>query len=224
MYIATETEPPSILEPILKQPARQMLIGGSWIGSQSGESFDVYDPSTGRVIANVPEADSADVDAAVAAAREALDGPWGATLPHVRAELMLRLADLIEENGEQIAALETLNQGKLLSVAQTVEVEMAIDYVRYMAGWATKIEGSNLRPVLPACRGRALSRVHTSRAGRGRSGDRAVELPPPHGHLEARARARDRLHRRAQARRADASDRPEARRAASRRPAFHPAW
>jgi phenylacetaldehyde dehydrogenase len=119
-----------------------MLIDGDWREAQSGATFDVLDPATGRVIASVPEADEADVDSAVRAARAALEGPWHRMLPHDRARLMHKLADLIEENGEEIASLEALEQGKLLAVARTVEVEMAADYIRYMAGWATKIEGS----------------------------------------------------------------------------------
>ncbi|WP_407655907.1 aldehyde dehydrogenase family protein [Capillimicrobium parvum] len=122
-----------------------MLIGGEWVEARSGKTFEVVDPTTARVIATVPEADRADVDAAVGAARAALDGPWSRLLPHERQALILRLADLVEEHGEEIAALETLNQGKLLAVAETVEVEMAADYLRYMAGWATKLEGSTLQ-------------------------------------------------------------------------------
>jgi phenylacetaldehyde dehydrogenase len=137
-----EVDPPEILAPLLAQPGRKMLIDGEWVDAKSGKTFEVYDPTRGTAIATVPEAGQADVDAAVAAAQAALEGPWSKVLPHERQALLLRLADLIEENGEEIAALETLNQGKLLAVAETVEVEMAADYVRYMAGWATKIEGS----------------------------------------------------------------------------------
>jgi phenylacetaldehyde dehydrogenase len=135
-------EPPPVLAPLLAEPSRRMLVNGEWIESRSGRRFDVVDPTTGHVIANVPEADATDVDAAVTAASDALAGPWSTTLPHERQALMLRLAALVEEHGQEIAALETLNQGKLLAVAETVEVEMAADYLRYMAGWATKIEGS----------------------------------------------------------------------------------
>lgn len=142
MQVTPTLEPPAILESVLKKPARKMLIGGRWTEAASGKTFEVNDPSTGNVIAEVPEAGKDDVDHAVGAARAALSGPWATTLPHVRAEMMMRLASLIEENGEEIAALETLNQGQLLAVAQTVEVEMAVDYLRYMAGWATKIEGT----------------------------------------------------------------------------------
>jgi phenylacetaldehyde dehydrogenase len=132
-------------------PDRQMLIDGELVAARSGKTFDVYDPSTAQVIAHVPDAGREDVDAAVTAARRAFEGRWSRILPHERQGLMLRLADLIEERGEEIATLEALNQGKLLDVARSVEVEMAADYVRYMAGWATKIEGSvvELSPRMP---------------------------------------------------------------------------
>jgi phenylacetaldehyde dehydrogenase len=142
LHVAEAIDPPEVLEPILNQPTRKMLIGGEWVEAASGETFEVSDPTTGRMIAKVPAAGKEDVDRAVTAARSALDGPWGATLPHVRAELMMRLAELIADRGEEISALETLNQGQLLAVSEIVEVDMAVDYLRYMAGWATKIEGT----------------------------------------------------------------------------------
>jgi phenylacetaldehyde dehydrogenase len=141
MYIEVDAPTPAVLEPFFSTPSR-MLIDGNWHEAQSGATFDVHDPTTGQVITSVPEAGEVDVDLAVRAARAALVGPWQRMLPHDRARLMHKLADLIEENGEEIASLEALEQGKLLAVARTVEVEMAADYIRYMAGWATKIEGS----------------------------------------------------------------------------------
>ena len=104
--------------------------------------MDVTDPATARVIANVPDAGEEDVDRAVAAARSALEGAWGRLMPVERQDLMLRLAALIADRGEEIAHLEALEQGKLLEFSRMVEVDMAVDYIRYMAGWATKIEGS----------------------------------------------------------------------------------
>ena len=122
-----------------------MHIDGELVAARSGKTFDVSDPATGEVIAQVPDAGREDIDLAVAAARRALEGSWARILPHERQQMMLRLADLIEEHGEEIAHLETLNQGQLLEVARMVQVEMAADYVRYMAGWATKIEGSTIQ-------------------------------------------------------------------------------
>lgn len=123
----------------------RMLIDGEFVQAVSGETFATVDPASGRKIADVPKADARDVDLAVAAARRALDhSSWRHMLPADRQLLLLRLADLIEENGEKIAQLETLDQGQLIDVARFVQVEMAADFIRYMAGWATKLEGSAL--------------------------------------------------------------------------------
>jgi phenylacetaldehyde dehydrogenase len=150
VFVAPKSVPEE-LRWLADAPDRQMLIDGELVVAKSGKTFDVHDPATAQVIAHVPDAGREDIDAAVTAARHAFEGRWSRILPHERQALMLRLADLIEERGEEIAALEALNQGKLLDVARSVEVEMAADYVRYMAGWATKIEGSvvELSPRMP---------------------------------------------------------------------------
>ena len=122
---------------------KKMLIDGQFLDAASGRSFPIYNPATGEEIAMIPEADATDVDRAVKAARRAFDsGPWPRMLPVHRQNLLLKLADLIEKSGRDIAQLETLNQGKLIDIARIVEVNMAVDFVRYMAGWATKLEGS----------------------------------------------------------------------------------
>ncbi len=122
----------------------RMLIDGKWETAHSGATFPVYDPATGEVIANVPEATEADVDRAVQAARRAFDpsSEWRSMTPAARERLIHRLADLVEQHGDELAALETLNQGKLLPWSQAIEVGGSVQWLRYMAGWATKIEGS----------------------------------------------------------------------------------
>jgi phenylacetaldehyde dehydrogenase len=135
---------PVVIDRFLRDASHEMLIGGRWTPGTGGASFDVYDPSTGRVIASVPEANAQDVDDAVGAARLALEGPWSKVLPHERAAMLFRLAELMERDSDEIAGIESLNQGKLLPVAQAVEVGFSVDYLRYMAGWATKIEGSTV--------------------------------------------------------------------------------
>ncbi len=121
----------------------RMLIDGQWVAAQNNETFQVYDPATGTVIANVAQASEADVDSAVKAARRALENSaWTTMTPADRERLLLRLADLVEAHGEELAALETLNQGKLLAWSQAIEVGGSAQWLRYMAGWATKIEGS----------------------------------------------------------------------------------
>ena len=120
------------------------LIDGKSVPAQSGETYPVYNPATGDVLAHLPACDAKDVDLAVAAAQAAFEGPWSKMLPVQRQGLLLKLADLIEANGEELAQLETLNQGKSIMLSRLVEVQSSAEYFRYMAGWATKIEGSTL--------------------------------------------------------------------------------
>jgi phenylacetaldehyde dehydrogenase len=136
-----------VAEPVsrfLAKP-RTMLIGGQWVEAASGRTFPTYDPSIGEPIAQVAEGDAADVDKAVTAARAALEkGPWGRMLPADRTKLLWKLADLIEKHADEFAQLESLNNGKPLTIARFVDVGLAIEHIRYMAGWATKIEGTTI--------------------------------------------------------------------------------
>lgn len=119
----------------------RMLIGSEWRGALSGETFEVRDPSTGQVIAHAPAGDRADVDAAVAAAREAFnDGRWMRLGGAERGKRLMRLADLIEENAAELQALETLNNGVPTNIAQYFTF-FAADALRYYAGWCTKVFG-----------------------------------------------------------------------------------
>ena len=130
-----------------------MLVGKDWVQAQSGETLQVYDPSTGAPFAQVPAAGQADVDQAVKAARAAFEtGPWARMKPVERERLMLRLADLLSEQGQSFAELEVVNSGRLLGATRAIDVDFSVDCLRYMAGWATKIEGrtANLStPYLP---------------------------------------------------------------------------
>jgi len=119
----------------------RMLIGGSWVESASGETFETLNPSTGEVIANVASADEADVDNAVAAARAAFEGPWSKVKPDQRSRMLLRLADLIEANADELAMLETLDVGRPIQFSRMIDINGAISQLRYNAGWATKIAG-----------------------------------------------------------------------------------
>lgn len=121
----------------------KMVIGGQSCEGEAGH-FDVFDPADGRVLAQAPEASLADVDRAVAAARAAMSGPWGEMSGAERTGLMLRLAELIEDNGEALAQLETLENGKSIMLSRLIEVVSSAEYIRYMAGWATKIRGETL--------------------------------------------------------------------------------
>ncbi|QRI62460.1 aldehyde dehydrogenase [Shinella sp. PSBB067] len=125
------------------------VIGGKSSPAQSGETSPVYNPATGEVLARVPACGPADIDRAVAAAQEAFEGPWSKMLPAQRQGLLLKIADLIEAHGEELAQLETLNQGKSIMLSRLIEVQSSAEYFRYMAGWATKIEGSTLDVSIP---------------------------------------------------------------------------
>jgi phenylacetaldehyde dehydrogenase len=122
-----------------------MFIDGKWVEAASGKTFPTYNPATGEVMAQVAEGDREDINRAVKAARKAFDGgPWPEMSASDRGRLVWKLADLIEQHLEQFAQLESLDNGKPLSVARVADVPLAVDLFRYMAGWATKIEGNTI--------------------------------------------------------------------------------
>ncbi|MDO8184924.1 aldehyde dehydrogenase family protein [Conexibacter sp. JD483] len=128
---------------------RKLLIGGEWRDSVSGKTFETYDPATGAVLATVAEGDKQDVELAVAAARKALDGPWAKLNPSERGRIVHRIGDLIMEHAEELAELETLDNGKPKGVALAADVPLAADLFWYMAGWATKLNGGTINPSVP---------------------------------------------------------------------------
>jgi phenylacetaldehyde dehydrogenase len=124
---------------------KKMLIGGKWVAAASGKTFEVKDPATGVTIARVAEGDKADVDAAVQAARRALEsGPWPAMTPSQRGKLVWRIGELIAKYNDELAELESLDNGKPFGVAKAADVPLAADIFQYMAGWSTKIEGKTI--------------------------------------------------------------------------------
>jgi phenylacetaldehyde dehydrogenase len=128
----------------------QLLIDGKWVDAKSGTRFDVYDPATGQAIAAVAEADAADVDAAVKAARRAFEtGPWSKTSPQDRCKLIWKLADLLEAHADEIAEIESLDNGKPIRDARNVDLPGSYEILRYMAGWATKINGETITVSAP---------------------------------------------------------------------------
>ena len=123
----------------------KMLIGGEWMDSFSGNTFPTINPATEETITEIAEADREDVDQAVIAARRAFDdGPWPRMDARDRGKLIHRLADLIEENQDELAALETLDNGKPITDARTIDLPLVIDCFRYYAGWADKIHGETI--------------------------------------------------------------------------------
>src|ERR1700726_2737540 len=126
-------------------PPRQLFIDGQWFDAASGRTFETPNPATGETLATVAEGDAEDIDRAVRAARRAFeDGPWGRMTPSDRGRVIWRIGDLILEHVEELAQLETLDNGKPLSVARAADVPLAADLFHYMAGWATKIEGHTI--------------------------------------------------------------------------------
>ena len=123
----------------------QLFIGGQWVDALSGETFETVNPATGEVLAEVANAGKADVDRAVVAARQAFEsGPWSTMTPSMRGRLIWKIGDLILEHADELARLETLDNGKPLSVALAADIPLAADLFHYMAGWATKIEGNTI--------------------------------------------------------------------------------
>ena len=137
-------------ETFLDQHPAKMLIGGQWVEAASGKTFDTYNPSTGEVLVKVAEGDGEDVNRAVAAARKAFEsGPWPRLTPSQRGRLLWKLADLMEQHADELAELETLDNGKPIKYSKAADVPLAIDHFRYFAGWATKIEGDTVPVSIP---------------------------------------------------------------------------
>jgi phenylacetaldehyde dehydrogenase len=135
---------------------RRMLIGGRWLESVSGKTFPTHNPATGEILTSVAEGDNEDIERAVRAARAAFElGPWRTKLtPSERGRLIWRLADLVEAHLEEFAQIESLDNGKSVVVARFADVPLAVDLFRYMAGWATKIEGETIPLSVPVAPGR----------------------------------------------------------------------
>lgn len=122
----------------------RLWIGGEWSDATSGGSFATYNPSTGAELTQVAAGDAADIDRAVAAARQAFEHPsWSRMDAAKRGEILWRMADIIEARASELARIETLDNGKPLREAQ-IDVATVIDAFRYYAGWATKLEGETI--------------------------------------------------------------------------------
>ena len=129
---------------------RQLFIGGRWADAASGKTFETPDPATGETLARVAEGDAEDIDRAVRSARAAFeDGPWGRLTPSERGRIIWRIGDLILEHADELAQLESLDNGKPFVVARAADIPLAADLFHYMAGWATKIEGNTINISVP---------------------------------------------------------------------------
>ncbi|CAG4896611.1 aldehyde dehydrogenase family protein [Paraburkholderia saeva] len=133
----------------LKRPF-QMLIGGAWVNAESGETLETRNPADGSVITTIPAGDKVDIDQAVVAARRAFENsPWAGMTPGIRAKLLWRVAELIEEHADVFAELETLDNGKPLKASRALDVPGAAAYFRYWSGWCTKVSGQTPQLDLP---------------------------------------------------------------------------
>lgn len=143
---ATQTAQSAFLQ---QQPVK-MLIGGQWVESASGKTFETINPATGEVLARVAEGDAEDVNRAVVAARKAFEsGPWPKLTPSQRGRLLWKLADLIEAHADELAELETLDNGKPIKYSKAIDIAATADHFRYFAGWATKLEGDTIPVSIP---------------------------------------------------------------------------
>ena len=129
---------------------RQLFINGQWSDAASGKTFETPNPATGEILARVAEGDAEDINRAVRAARQAFEnGPWSRMTPSERGRIIWRIGDLILEHADELAQLESLDNGKPFAVAQAADVPLAADLFHYMAGWATKIEGNTINISVP---------------------------------------------------------------------------
>jgi len=154
---------PAARRALARKPA--LFINNEWVPSTHGATLVVEDPSTGREVGRIVDASDADVDRAVAAARTAFDdGRWSNLPPKVRERIINKLADLIEAHTAEFAELEAIDNGKPVGMATMVDIPGAVDHLRYMAGWASKLGGEVLDPLaLP--RGTVFSYVSRQPVG-----------------------------------------------------------
>ncbi|HEY1356779.1 MAG TPA: aldehyde dehydrogenase family protein [Thermoleophilaceae bacterium] len=127
----------------------RLLIGGERTDAADGGTFETVDPSTGQAIAQIAHAGAEDVDRAVKAARAAFEGKWSKLPAAARTQLMLKLADLVEQNADELAQLESLDNGKPVGLAKAVDVRLTAEHLRYFAGWPTKIVGETIPVAWP---------------------------------------------------------------------------
>lgn len=148
---------------LARSPA--LFINNEWVRSTHGATLAVEDPSVGKEVARIVDASNADVDRAVAAARVAFDdGRWSNLPPARRERIINKLADLLEEHAAELAELEAIDNGKPVGFARAIDVPAAIDHLRYMAGWASKLGGELIEPMsLP--RGQVFSYVRREPIG-----------------------------------------------------------
>jgi aldehyde dehydrogenase (NAD+) len=144
MCIAT-LDSESLRQPSAKEHQTKMLIDGGWVDAVSGRTFETICPATGEVITRIAEGGKDDVNRAVVAARKAFEsGPWKRMTARERGRLLYKLADLVEQHIDELAMLETLDNGKPINDSRNIDLPLVIECYRYYAGWADKIEGRTI--------------------------------------------------------------------------------
>ena len=144
-----------ILESVQQFMARQHghFIDGKLIDAEHSDKVDIVNPSTEQVVAQISVGSQQDVESAVKSAEHAFQNAWAETTPYERGVKLNKLADLIEQYGEELAQLETLSTGKLINISRHLEVAQSVIFLRYFAGWATKINGQTMQPSIPSMQG-----------------------------------------------------------------------
>ncbi|MEC6393907.1 NAD-dependent phenylacetaldehyde dehydrogenase [Acinetobacter pittii] len=144
-----------ILESVQQFMARQHghFINGKLVAAELLDKVDIVNPSTEQVVAQISVGSQHDVENAVKSAEHAFQNAWAETTPYERGVKLNKLADLIEQHGEELAQLESLSTGKLINISRHLEVAQSVIFLRYFAGWATKINGQTMQPSIPSMQG-----------------------------------------------------------------------
>ena len=198
--MATVSSVPEAAQRFLQGSAKGLWIDNAYVDASGDATITAYNPADGSELGVVQEASAADVDAAVKSSRAAFEGEWSALTPDDRGRLLWKIAELVEENLEELATLETLNNGKPIVAARRDDIPNIAAMFRYYAGWTTKITGQTI----PVSAGNFLAYTRREPVGVTRR-DHPLELPADDGRLEARAGARVRQHDDHQAGGADAA-------------------
>ena len=146
--MATAQTIPLTRHPYADGSYKQMLIGGKWVDAESGKRFESRNPATGEILATVAEGQAEDINRAVAAAREAFEGPWSRFKPYERQQVLLKLADLVERYFEELSSLDTLDMGAPITRTRGTRLRV-LGMLRYYAGQATSIHGETIENSLP---------------------------------------------------------------------------
>ncbi|MCU4551425.1 NAD-dependent phenylacetaldehyde dehydrogenase [Acinetobacter nosocomialis] len=129
------------------------FIDGKLVAAEHLDKVDIVNPSTEQVVAQISIGSQQDVASAVKSAEHAFQNAWAETTPYERGVKLNKLADLIEQHGEELAQLESLSTGKLINISRHLEVAQSVIFLRYFAGWATKINGQTMQPSIPSMQG-----------------------------------------------------------------------